>query len=634
MLSKSGILNTLPLNVQRKNDSSKNNNDITKSLIKSGIKEITAVLHNEKEENFSVSTRSSLTEMSDIVKLTAATNETKKNENLDDIAPKNNNVIESKQSIALYIGDLEKFVTEDMLKNFFAMYKSLLSVKICVDSHSGESLGYGYLNLTTKEEADDLMERFNYTPIFGKVVRIMPSLRNSQTRKNMGTNVFFSDLPLSEKSITTRDFYNFFKAYGNILSCKLNTSKNIGFIFFENESSAKEVISKFNANELLYGYKINCGVHIDKSIRKNLGTEKQKSASSESCSHRLTPICRPNEHSTERKSILVKNLPKEISDYEISSIFGNFGSIESTKRLESIGENIGIVITYSENTNTKEIINNINKLDVEGHVVKAFELTKLKSNESPKNLHNSIKKTSTIYLGNLSTVCTKEFLTQLCIQESIKIDSIEITSYNKDPLTFSGYVKCKTKFDAKKLFKFIRNRLIGGSVVSASWENTIGGIPISNLKQENTSSETNTNPVQINIPVYNPAWNIGFIPQYPNQYLNLNNQLNSLPNQGYSVPQAIVHQRALLPKSNINKKHVLELLRRQVKKGLDFLKFPSATRESNLTCITKYIFEMYWSKDVSKLNTFLSLLNSSTYNEGILQKQIEDSANYLGFGRY
>lgn len=201
-----------------------------------------------KDENSSVSSRSSQSETSDVVKLNYTNGDSAANVG---IKAKLSSTLESKSVVALFIGDLEPTVTENRLREIFGKFRSLTSVKICVDSNSGKSLGYGYLNFANSEDAENATEEFNYRPIEGQEVRIMPSLRNSFYRKNVGTNVFFSNLPLEDPRLTTRVFYDTFKKYGKILSCKLDKRKDIGFIYFNNDQSARKVIKDYNGKEFL-----------------------------------------------------------------------------------------------------------------------------------------------------------------------------------------------------------------------------------------------------------------------------------------------------------------------------------------------------------------------------------------------
>ena len=55
-------------------------------------------------------------------------------------------------SASLYVGDLHPDVTDGQLFEAFSEFNHLSSVRICRDSSSGCSLGYGYVNFTSPQE--------------------------------------------------------------------------------------------------------------------------------------------------------------------------------------------------------------------------------------------------------------------------------------------------------------------------------------------------------------------------------------------------------------------------------------------------------------------------------------------------
>lgn len=86
---------------------------------------------------------------------------------------------------------------------------------------------------------------------------------------------FFSNLPLENPQLTTRSFYLIMIEYGNVLSCLLERRKNIGFVYFDNDISARNVIKKYN-NQEFFGNKIICGLHFDKEVRTRPEFTKRK----------------------------------------------------------------------------------------------------------------------------------------------------------------------------------------------------------------------------------------------------------------------------------------------------------------------------------------------------------------------
>lgn len=172
---------------------------------------------------------------------------------------------QAKKLTALYVGDLDKSVTEEMLYKFFSKFKSLSSVKICYNPLTKVSLGYGYVNFDSEEDSKNAIEELNYTKLLSKEIRIMPSMKGKE-KVFLGTNAFVSNLNTSKIS-SLRIFYETFKNFGsNILSCKVDLKKRQGFISFRDKQSALQFVSTVNES-ILYGTIVYCSIHVPKSMR-------------------------------------------------------------------------------------------------------------------------------------------------------------------------------------------------------------------------------------------------------------------------------------------------------------------------------------------------------------------------------
>lgn len=60
---------------------------------------------------------------------------------------------------SLYVGDLHPDMTDGQLYDAFSQFKSLASVRVCRDTSSGRSLGYGYVNFLSTD--DGIYEDWN-----------------------------------------------------------------------------------------------------------------------------------------------------------------------------------------------------------------------------------------------------------------------------------------------------------------------------------------------------------------------------------------------------------------------------------------------------------------------------------------
>ena len=428
------------------------------------------------------------------------------------------NTMKSEKQTALFIGDLPGNVTEDMLHNIFNKFKSFNSVKICVDSNTKKSLGYGYLNFGDPKDAENAVDEYNYMPIFGREIRMMPSLRNTYFRKNIGTNVFFSNLPLDNTKLTTRVFYDEFKKFGKILSCKLDRRKNIGFIYFENDAAAKEAIKQYNGKEF-FDSTIMCGVHFDRNVRKspefeqkinrinNLTVVKEKLEMEDDNNVTTDPsengkkdvvagndtddddddkavgnatkslVEETNKESKNTKlphpnAIFVKNLPINPSHDNLLNFFSKIGPVKSVYTSDvSKFDSSWAFITYKRIQDTKTAIEKLNgckymKRTIE---VKKTERHHLEESQFENNTRpNNYKKT--VFLTNLSVICNEEFLNFLCSQERIKTERVVVRYYEEKTDTYSGYVRCASRNDAQRLFELMENKLLGDSEVKASWQ--------------------------------------------------------------------------------------------------------------------------------------------------------------------
>jgi len=83
----------------------------------------------------------------------------------------------------LYVGGLPYSSTEDALKDHFSKAGNVESAVIIMDKMSGRSKGFGFVEMSTPEEADKAIEMFNGQDFDGRKLTVNVA-RPMQPRTN------------------------------------------------------------------------------------------------------------------------------------------------------------------------------------------------------------------------------------------------------------------------------------------------------------------------------------------------------------------------------------------------------------------------------------------------------------------
>jgi len=85
----------------------------------------------------------------------------------------------------LYIGGLSYDTTEDTLKDLFSESGKVESAIVITDKMSGRSKGFGFVEMSTEEEAQKAMEALNGKEIDGRTVTVNEA-RPQESRPRSG----------------------------------------------------------------------------------------------------------------------------------------------------------------------------------------------------------------------------------------------------------------------------------------------------------------------------------------------------------------------------------------------------------------------------------------------------------------
>lgn len=72
----------------------------------------------------------------------------------------------------LYVGNLPFSATEESLKGAFSEFGTVESVTIITDRVTGQSRGFGFVELATKQEADSAIAKMNGFEMDGRTLKV------------------------------------------------------------------------------------------------------------------------------------------------------------------------------------------------------------------------------------------------------------------------------------------------------------------------------------------------------------------------------------------------------------------------------------------------------------------------------
>lgn len=82
----------------------------------------------------------------------------------------------------MYVSNLSFHSTDEILKNLFEAFGTVSSAKIIKDRESGQSRGFGFVEMDSDEEANAAMQALNNKDIEGRPMSV--SIAKEKERRN------------------------------------------------------------------------------------------------------------------------------------------------------------------------------------------------------------------------------------------------------------------------------------------------------------------------------------------------------------------------------------------------------------------------------------------------------------------
>ena len=86
----------------------------------------------------------------------------------------------------IYVGNLSRQTTEDDLRQAFETFGQVESVNIIKDRFSGESRGFGFVAMPSKQEAQKAIEEMNGKDLMGRAVNVNEARPRTENRGGRG----------------------------------------------------------------------------------------------------------------------------------------------------------------------------------------------------------------------------------------------------------------------------------------------------------------------------------------------------------------------------------------------------------------------------------------------------------------
>jgi RNA recognition motif-containing protein len=90
----------------------------------------------------------------------------------------------------IYVGNLSRQTTEDDLRPLFEPFGKIMSVNVIKDKFSGESKGFGFVEMAKKSEGEAAIEALNGTDLMGQKITVNEARPKSESGGRRGGGGF------------------------------------------------------------------------------------------------------------------------------------------------------------------------------------------------------------------------------------------------------------------------------------------------------------------------------------------------------------------------------------------------------------------------------------------------------------
>jgi len=86
--------------------------------------------------------------------------------------------------VNIYVGNLPSGVSEEEIREMFVKYGEVESVTLVKDRFSGQSKGFGFVDMPSNSEADQVIKALNKSMLQGKEIKVNQVQPQKRGKKN------------------------------------------------------------------------------------------------------------------------------------------------------------------------------------------------------------------------------------------------------------------------------------------------------------------------------------------------------------------------------------------------------------------------------------------------------------------
>ena len=244
----------------------------------------------------------------------------------------NKNKDKQKINTNLFIKNLPEDTTPKEIFDIFAKYGNIDSIEL-KNNPTGKCIGYGYVDFTTEESANEAIEHLDQTKFKDHTISVVHFTPKEKRMENLGNNQYLIPMLVVLKlpsEINSVGLKNVFDVYGQIMISGIINEPPI--FLLENNKYKDRIDELSNINRygiILYTKKEEANAAFNQLQSKydlvltendNKIIEKLKKEKHDSMKAKY-----------EGANLVVKNLPKEVDDKIFLDIFSKFGPISSAR---------------------------------------------------------------------------------------------------------------------------------------------------------------------------------------------------------------------------------------------------------------------------------------------------------------